>query len=101
MFSLRDMQAHIIPTVPLMAPPYTRQQSADTNVVANPDPKHEMAVPTRPINNTIFLPKEVESAALPHSIAVATWVPVKQPCNTPAWYEIVLSGKLTLKLFSW
>lgn len=89
-----------MPTAPLVAPRNARQSSADANVVVNPYPKHETAVPINPTNNTIFLPAELESATLPHTMAVAAWVPVKQPCKTPACYEMVVSGSPISKLFS-
>jgi hypothetical protein len=80
----QQVQTHMIPTVPLIAPPNALQIAAWTKVVANPYPKQLTAVPSNPTKSTIFLPPLLESAAFPHNIAVATCAPVKHPCIIPA-----------------
>ena len=95
------IMVRMMPTVPLMAPPKARQQAAWTKVVAKPYPKQLTAVPVKPTKSTNFLPAALESAAFPHTMAVATCAPVKQPCIIPACDEMATSDKVESKDLSW
>jgi len=46
----------ITPTFPFKAPPSILKIKACQKVVANPNPRHEIIVPERPIRSTLFRP---------------------------------------------
>lgn len=87
----------MMPTVPLMAPPNERQNTACANDVANATPRHDTAVPSRPTSRTNLRPPHLASATLPQGMAVANWAAVKAPWRMPAWVATSESVKFSSK----
>ena len=87
------------PTLPFRAPPRVRNSRACQKLVAKPKPRHEMQVPTRPKSRTVLRPHDSERR--PHSRAVTNWAAVKEACRTPAWLEMVESGRSGSNHLSW